>query len=80
MELFDGRTFELFVLTLVISLAVSEVLYRLVERPAMRLEERSTPRGSRSTRQHHPQRRDHQQLRREHRPGPPVGGAQRAHQ
>lgn len=37
MELFAGRTFELFALTLVISLLVSEVLYRLVERPTQRL-------------------------------------------
>ena len=36
-ELFEGRTVELFAFTLVLSLVVSEVLYRLVERPAMRL-------------------------------------------
>ena len=36
-ELFEGRTVELFALTLVLSLVVSEVLYRLVERPAMLL-------------------------------------------
>ncbi|WP_243060212.1 acyltransferase [Nocardioides sp. SR21] len=36
MELFAGRTLELFTLTLVISIAVSEVLYRVVERPALR--------------------------------------------
>jgi peptidoglycan/LPS O-acetylase OafA/YrhL len=37
MTLFEGRTFELFATTLVISVVVSEVLYRLVERPAMNL-------------------------------------------
>lgn len=36
MALFEGRTLELFTLTLLISIAVSEVLYRLVERPALR--------------------------------------------
>lgn len=36
MDLFEGRTLELFSLTLVVSIAVSEVLYRLVERPSMR--------------------------------------------
>jgi peptidoglycan/LPS O-acetylase OafA/YrhL len=35
-ELFGGRGLELFALTLVISLVVSEVLYRLIERPLMR--------------------------------------------
>lgn len=48
MELFTGRTFELFVLTLGISLAVSEVLYRVVERPAMRLKDFHWSRSSRS--------------------------------
>jgi peptidoglycan/LPS O-acetylase OafA/YrhL len=36
-KLFEGQTIELFTMTLAISLVVSEVLYRLVERPAMRL-------------------------------------------
>lgn len=36
MELFAGRTLELFVLSLVLSIAVAEVLYRVVERPALR--------------------------------------------
>ena len=36
MVLFEGRTLELFTLTLLISVAVSEVLYRVVERPALR--------------------------------------------
>lgn len=36
MELFAGRTLELFTLTLLISIAVSEVLYRVVERPFLR--------------------------------------------
>ena len=46
MELFQGRTLELFVLTLVLSLAVSELLYRLVERPVMRWKGVLDPRGS----------------------------------
>ena len=46
MELFYGRTFELFVLTLAISLAVSELLYRLVERPVMRWKSVLDPRAS----------------------------------
>jgi peptidoglycan/LPS O-acetylase OafA/YrhL len=37
MPLFEGRGLELFALTLVASLIVSEVLHRLVERPALRL-------------------------------------------
>ncbi|MFD1826660.1 MULTISPECIES: acyltransferase family protein [Mumia] len=37
MELFGGRWLELWVLTLAISLAVAEILYRVVERPSMRL-------------------------------------------
>ncbi len=48
-ELFEGRTVELFATTLVISLAVSEVLYRLVERPAMRLRNLGMPPGVSST-------------------------------
>lgn len=35
-ELFHGRTLELFTITLLLSIAVSELLYRLVELPAMR--------------------------------------------
>jgi peptidoglycan/LPS O-acetylase OafA/YrhL len=46
MVLFQGRTFELFALTLAISLIVSEGLYRFVERPAMRL--RNVPRPGRT--------------------------------
>jgi peptidoglycan/LPS O-acetylase OafA/YrhL len=37
MPLFEGRGLELFALTLAASLVVSEVLHRLVERPALRL-------------------------------------------
>ncbi len=50
-ELFGGRGPELLVLTLVISLAVSEVLYRVVERPLMRLKDlgRRTPSGPAAT-------------------------------
>jgi peptidoglycan/LPS O-acetylase OafA/YrhL len=48
MRLFEGRTLELFVLTLAISLLVSEVLYRLVERPALRLKVPPNPRRRRS--------------------------------
>jgi peptidoglycan/LPS O-acetylase OafA/YrhL len=36
-ELFRGHGLQIFGLTLVLSLALAEVLYRLVERPAMRL-------------------------------------------
>ena len=36
-ELFEGHGLQIFALTLVLSLALAEVLYRLVERPAMRL-------------------------------------------
>ncbi len=46
--LFSGRTFELFALTLVVSFLVSEVLYRLVERPAMRLRDLRVGSGTRS--------------------------------
>lgn len=45
-ELFGGRGVELLVLTLVISLIVSEVLYRLVERPLMRLKDLGRRRSS----------------------------------
>jgi peptidoglycan/LPS O-acetylase OafA/YrhL len=46
-ELFRGRGLELFTLTLVLTLVVSEVVYRLVERPALRFkEERSGASGS----------------------------------
>ncbi|WP_445256700.1 acyltransferase family protein [Nocardioides aurantiacus] len=50
-ELFGGRGPELLALTLVISLAVSELLYRVVERPAMRLKDlgRRTPASSAAT-------------------------------
>jgi peptidoglycan/LPS O-acetylase OafA/YrhL len=48
MRLFEGRTLELFVLTLAISFLVSEVLYRLVERPALRLKNPRGPRRRRS--------------------------------
>lgn len=48
-DLFEGRTIELFALTLVISLVVSEILYRLVERPAMRLRNLGTSAPARST-------------------------------
>ncbi|GAA1960872.1 acyltransferase [Nocardioides panacihumi] len=36
MELFHGRTLELFTITLAMSVVVSEILYRLVELPSMR--------------------------------------------
>lgn len=42
-SLFEGRGVELFVLTLTVSLVVSELLYRVVERPAMRLRNLSVP-------------------------------------
>ena len=48
MELFEGRTLELFAFTLVISLVVAEVLYRLVERPALRLRDLRLPGRTRS--------------------------------
>ncbi len=48
-ELFEGRTIELFTLTLAISLVVSEILYRLVERPAMRLRNFGMSARARST-------------------------------
>ena len=48
MKLFQGRTFELFALTLAISLLVSEALYRVVERPAMRLKNLRSPGRGRS--------------------------------
>ncbi|GAB3033745.1 acyltransferase [Nocardioides flavus (ex Wang et al. 2016)] len=47
MPLFEGRGLELFALTLAASLVVSEVLHRLVERPALRLRNAWT-RGSAS--------------------------------
>ncbi len=46
MELFHGRTLELFCLTLAISLVISELLYRFVERPAMRLKNLGRPDSS----------------------------------
>jgi peptidoglycan/LPS O-acetylase OafA/YrhL len=48
MKLFEGRTFELFALTLAISLVISEALYRVVERPAMRLKNLRGPGRGRS--------------------------------
>jgi peptidoglycan/LPS O-acetylase OafA/YrhL len=48
MKLFEGRTFELFALTLAISLVVSEALYRVVERPTMRLKNLRGPGSARS--------------------------------
>lgn len=45
-ELFGGRGVELLVLTLAVSLLVSEVLYRVVERPLMRLKDLGGPRSS----------------------------------
>ena len=47
MPLFEGRGIELFVLTLLASLLVSEVLHRVVERPTLRLRD-AWPRQSRS--------------------------------
>ena len=48
-DLFEGRTTELFILTLVITVVVAEGLYWLVERPVMRLKNRRTSRRGRST-------------------------------
>ena len=48
MRLFEGRTLELFVLTLVLSVVVAEVFYRLLERPSLRLRNLRFP-GARST-------------------------------
>jgi peptidoglycan/LPS O-acetylase OafA/YrhL len=49
-ELFRGRGLELFLLTLAISLVVAEILYRFVERPALRWKDLGTQRsGSRAT-------------------------------
>ncbi len=45
-ELFEGRTLELFVVTLLISLAVAELVYRLLERPAMRWKSLMDPKPS----------------------------------
>jgi peptidoglycan/LPS O-acetylase OafA/YrhL len=36
-ELFHGHSFQIWVITVVVSLAISELAYRLVERPAQRL-------------------------------------------
>jgi peptidoglycan/LPS O-acetylase OafA/YrhL len=36
-DLFRGRSFEIWVITVVVSLVISELAYRLVERPAQRL-------------------------------------------
>ena len=43
MDLFEGRTFELFAITLLITLVVSDLVYRLVERPLLRFKD--LPRG-----------------------------------
>lgn len=43
MPLFAGRGVELFVITLVASIAVSEVLYRVIERPSQRLRHLRAP-------------------------------------
>lgn len=50
-ELFGGRGPELLALTLLVSLAVSELLYRFLERPLMRLKDlgRRTPTSSAAT-------------------------------
>lgn len=49
-ELFRGRGLELFLITLVVTLLVSEVVYRLVERPVLRLKDMGPGRpGSRAT-------------------------------
>ena len=49
-ELFQGRGLELFAITLTLSLLVAEVLYRCVERPALRWKDLGTHRsGSRAT-------------------------------
>ena len=45
-ELFHGRAFELFALTTVLSIAVAELLYRLVERPSLRWKNRFDRSGS----------------------------------
>lgn len=49
MELFRGRSLELFIITLVVSVVVAELLYWLLERPAMRLKDLTMAPGSRST-------------------------------
>ena len=76
MPLFGGRGIELFVLTLRASLLVSEVLHRVVERPAQRLRD-AWPRQSRSATTSAPERHGHQQLGQHQRPRPAVGRAQR---
>jgi peptidoglycan/LPS O-acetylase OafA/YrhL len=51
-QLFDGHGFQIWVATLVVSLVASEVLYRLVEKPGMRLKDlgrRPPPAGHAST-------------------------------
>jgi peptidoglycan/LPS O-acetylase OafA/YrhL len=47
-DLFDGHGLQIWMLTLVLSLLASEVLYRLVEKPGMRLKDLRRP-GVRST-------------------------------
>ncbi|WP_028645638.1 acyltransferase family protein [Nocardioides sp. URHA0020] len=49
LPLFEGHWLELFALTLVLSLAVAEALYWLVERPMMRFKDLDIGPGSRST-------------------------------
>ena len=63
MSLFEGRTFELFALTLAISLVVSEALYRVVERPAMRLKNLRGPGRGEVDGQQDTHGQGHQQLR-----------------
>lgn len=48
--LFGGHGLELWLLTVAASLLASEAAYRLVERPSMRLKDRSPLRGARATR------------------------------
>jgi len=47
-DLFDGHGLQIWTLTLVLSLLASEILYRLVEKPGMRLKDLRRP-GGRST-------------------------------
>ncbi len=72
-----GSDLELFALTLVISLLVSEVLYRLVERPAMRLRNLGRSPRVEVDRQQAPPARPPPGAEARERPGPPVGGPQR---
>jgi len=47
-DLFDGHGLQIWTRTLVLSLLASEILYRLVEKPGMRLKDLRRP-GGRST-------------------------------